>query len=89
MSKSFNVITGILLTISCAACGGAAMTPQLRRDAELRTIILDETPRAWMHDTNSFFEDPASARALRLVTDDAGLQDTRATRSGWAASDAR
>jgi hypothetical protein len=89
-SRLTHVLAVLLLSLTCAACGRAAMTSQPRLDGERRAyaIDLDETNRAWEHDTNgSAFEDPAGERALRQMTDDAGLQDVRATRSGWAASD--
>lgn len=89
-SKLVNVLTGLLLSITCAACGRAALTPPMRQDSEPRPFVLDAMNRVSQHGTSGpALDDLAGARALRRLTDDAGLQDARATRSGWAASDAR
>ena len=85
-STLIHVLTGLLLSITCAACGRAAVISQHRQDGEMRTIALDETTRA---SDGAPFEDPAGARALRRTTDDSSLEAARAARSGWAASEAR
>ena len=85
-----NVLAGLLLSITCGACGRAAVTPQPRQDAELRATVLDVTDRASNRDTDGTrFEDPADARILRRTADDSSLEQARAARSGWAASGAR
>jgi DNA-binding IclR family transcriptional regulator len=90
MNEPFiNVLAGLLLSITCAACGRAALPSQPRPDVERRIFALDETHRATEHATDDAAFDAAAERTLRRMPDDSGLQDARAMRSGWAASDAR
>jgi hypothetical protein len=93
MNKPFHltsVFTALLLSITCAACGRAAVTPQLRQYGELRTAVRDMTdPGSRQVQDGSQFEDPAGARVLRQSAQDSSLSEARAARSGWAAADAR
>ena len=89
MNKSFTtftILTGLLLSLPCTACGRVALTPQLQQDRELRTFVVGVESRASAGGANeSELDGSSSGRLVRRPMDDSSIQEARAMRSGWAA----
>jgi len=94
MSKSstrFTILAGLLSSLTCTACGRVALTPRLQQEGEYRAFVIgiNSRPSARAVD-ESELDGFSGSRLVRSATvDDSSIQDARATRSGWAASDVR
>jgi hypothetical protein len=86
----YEILTLLLLSIMSTACGRVALTPQLRQDSELRTFVIGMRNVAPARAADeSELDGPAGTRLVRRPADDSSIEDARATRSGWAASEGR
>ena len=85
-----KVLALLLLAITSSACGRVALTPQLHQEGELRAFVIGVASKSSARAADeSELDGPSGSRLVRPSTDDSSIAEARATRSGWAASEAR